>query len=293
MDNAAGRGIFWTVLAYVLWGVLPLYWKLLAAVHPIHILSFRIICSLLFTGAVLFIRKNRAALALFAVPGRCVQIILASLAITINWGLYIWAVNSGRAIEASLGYYINPLVSIVLGLLFFREKLLPLQWTAFGLAAAGVLVMTVMSGTFPWLSLGLTLSFGSYSLIKKRIRAGPLECLGAETLAALPIAAFLLFYPQSPGYLSDLAFPVWIGVLFCGVVTVFPLYCFARGVKLLPLSAVGFIQFINPTLVLLLGIFAFGERFPLHNIAAFSLIWMAVVLYSVSLLKRQRAEKIA
>jgi chloramphenicol-sensitive protein RarD len=287
MDHSSsGRGVFWTVLAYVLWGILPLYWKLLAAVQPMYILSFRIVFSLLFTGTILLLRRDRAWLALFTAAGTCVPVILAALAITVNWGLYIWAVNTGHAIEASLGYYINPLISIALGLVFFGERLSVLQWAAFGMAAAGVAVMTVLSGVFPWVSLGLALSFGFYSLIKKKIKASSLESLGAETLAALPIAFLILFYrPHGLKGLAGLSFPLWIGIVFCGVVTVFPLYCFARGVKLLPLSAVGFIQFINPTFVFLLGVFVFGEKFPVYNIAAFACIWAAVILYSVSLLR--------
>ncbi|MDR2370576.1 MAG: EamA family transporter RarD [Treponema sp.] len=287
MDRSSSAGgAFWIVLAYVLWGVLPLYWKLLAPVQPMHILSFRIVFSLLFTGIILLLRGNRAWLALFTSAGICVSVILAALAITVNWGLYIWAVNTGHAIEASLGYYINPLVSVALGLVFFRERLSVLQWAAFGMAAAGVAVMTILSGVFPWASLGLALSFGFYSLIKKKIAASSLESLGAETLAALPAAVFLLLYPpRRLEYLSGLSLPLWAGIAVCGAVTVLPLYCFARGVKLLPLSAVGFIQFINPTFVFLLGIFVFGEKFPVHNTAAFVFIWAAVILYSVSLLR--------
>jgi chloramphenicol-sensitive protein RarD len=285
MDTSAAGGVFWTVLAYVLWGVLPLYWKLLAAIEPYHILAFRIVFSLFFVGIILLCRGNRSWLALFAAGKTRRDVVLAAAAITVNWGLYILAVNGGRAIEASLGYYMNPLVSVLLGLVFFREKLSPLQWTAFGLAAAGVLIMTLLSGTFPWISLALALSFGFYSLIKKRTAAGPLESLGAETLAALPVSAFLLAYPPGLGDLAGLSLPLWTGAALSGVITVTPLYCFARGVKKLPLSAVGFIQFINPTLVFILGVFVFRESFPVHNFTAFAFIWAAVILYSVSLLK--------
>ncbi|MDR1420554.1 MAG: EamA family transporter RarD [Treponema sp.] len=288
MEKSLGRGVFWTVLAYVLWGVLPLYWKLLAAVRPVHILSFRIIFSLVFTGTILLLRKNTAWLSSFAVRKNRLSVFLAALAITANWGLYIWAVNTGRAVQASLGYYINPLVSVMLGLVFFRERLSPLKWTAFAFALAGVLVMTVFSGTFPWLSLALALTFGLYSLLKKRTASSPLEGLGAETLAALPLAALLfLLPPRAPGDLAGLSPLMWALIACAGPVTVFPLFCFAQGVKPLPLSAVGFIQFINPTLVLVLGVFVFGERFPARTIAAFALIWISVILYSVSLVKRQ------
>ncbi|MDR1286409.1 MAG: EamA family transporter RarD [Treponema sp.] len=289
MEKSVKRGVCWTVLAYVLWGVLPLYWKLLEAVTPVHILSFRIIFSLVFTGTILLLRKNTAWLFFFTSGKNLALIFPAALAITANWGLFIWAVNTGRAIEASLGYFINPLMSIVMGLVFFRERLPPLQWTAFGFAAAGVSLMTVLSGTFPWISLALALTFGFYSLLKKRTPSSSLEGLGEETLAALPVAAILfLCPPRAMGDLAGLSPEMWALIVCAGPVTVFPLFCFAHGVKPLPLSAVGFIQFINPTLVFILGVFVFGERFPARNIAAFAFIWVSVILYSVSLLKSRR-----
>jgi chloramphenicol-sensitive protein RarD len=279
-----GKGVFYAALAYVLWGILPLYWKLLAAVQPVHILAARILFSLFFVGLLLLARKNILWLQVFREPKKRPLILLSALVVSCNWGLYIWAVNMGHTIEASLGYYINPLVSIVLGLVFFRERLSPVQWIAFALAAAGVSIVTILSGTFPWISLGLALSFGFYGLLKKKISFGPLEGLGAETLAASPIAAALLIFPiNNLGYLGGLSPAMWGGIILCGVVTAFPLYCFARGAKLLPLSALGFIQFINPTFVFILGVFIFHEPFPVHNLAAFGCIWLSVILYSVSL----------
>jgi chloramphenicol-sensitive protein RarD len=271
--------------------VLPLYWKLLAAVAPLHILAFRILFSLFFTGLLLLAKKNTAWIRVFGDRKKRRFVLSSALVVTVNWGLYIWAVNTDHAIEASLGYFINPLVSILLGLIFFGERLSPLQWTAFGLAAAGVSVVTVRSGTVPWISLGLALSFGVYGLLKKKAAFGSLEGLGAETLAASPLAAALLIFPlrrlEDLGGLSPL---LWAGIALCGVVTAVPLYCFSRGAKLLPLSAIGFIQFINPTFVFLLGVFVFREPFPAYNLAAFGCIWLAVLLYSLSLVKRKPAE---
>jgi chloramphenicol-sensitive protein RarD len=195
--------MFYAVSAYVLWGVLPLYWKLLAAALPFHILAFRILFSLFFVGLLLLARKNTAWLRVFLEPGKRRMVLLSALLVSCNWGIYIWAVNTGHTIEASLGYYINPLVSVVLGLVFFKERLSPVQWIAFALASAGVSIVTALSGIFPWISLGLALSFGFYGLLKKKISLGPLEGLGAETLAASPIAAMLLIFPA--GNLGDLA----------------------------------------------------------------------------------------
>lgn len=224
---------------------------------------------------------------------------LTALAITVNWGLYIWAINQGRTLEASLGYYINPLVSITLGLLFFRERLRVLQWVAVIIASAGVIILTTLSGSLPWVSLLLALSFGFYGLLKKKLPLSALESLGAETLASAPIGIMLLcvsFVSSDGGalqpvftglkglaYLGDLPLYTLAVLALVGVVSAFPLYCFANGAKLLPLSAVGFIQFISPTVNFFLALFVFGEQFPPHYFVAFIFIWTAVVIYIVSL----------
>ncbi|MDR1588394.1 MAG: EamA family transporter RarD [Treponema sp.] len=292
INSSFAKGLACAISAYSLWGILPVYWKLLDFVRPLHILAFRILFSLVLTGAFLLVMKNTAWLALFRNPKKALLLVFAALTISVNWGLYIWAVNRGHTIEASLGYYINPLVSIVLGLVFFRERLGLLQWAAFGLGFLGVLLMTILSGAPPWISLGLALSFGFYGLLKKKITLSALESLGAETLAAAPIGLALLVFPS--GNLSDLSglsVFSWILLFSVGPATSLPLYLFARGVRKLPLSAMGFLQFISPTFQFLLGVFVFGESFPFRNYAAFALIWAAVVLYSISL-KAVRRNKI-
>jgi chloramphenicol-sensitive protein RarD len=211
--------------------------------------------------------------------------VLSGLTVSLNWGLYIWAVNSGRTIEASLGYYINPLVAVLLALIFLRERLKPLQWIAFGFAGAGVILMTALAGIFPWTALLLAVTFGFYGLFKKKNRGGSLEALGAETMAALPLglAFFILPAKEFPRGASPLQ---WLLMASAGLVTALPLYAFARGAKFLPLSAVGFLQFINPTILFFLGVFAFGEAFSPQKLWAFGLIWIAVILYCVSLRKK-------
>ncbi|MDR2134311.1 MAG: EamA family transporter RarD [Treponema sp.] len=293
INTSFGRGLACAVSSHILWGLLPVYWKLLAFVQPGHILAFRILFSLVLTGAFLLAMKNTAWLSPFGNAKKAFFLVLAALTISVNWGLYIWAVNQGHTIEASLGYYIKPLVSIVLGLVFFRERLGLLQWAAFGLGFLGVLLMTILSGAPPWISLGLALSFGFYGLLKKKITLSALESLGAETLAAAPIGLALLFLPY--GNLSDLSglsVFSWVLLSSIGLATSLPLYFFARGVQSLPLSAMGFIQFISPTFQFLLGVFVFGESFPARNYAAFALIWAAVILYSVSLGRLGRRRKL-
>jgi chloramphenicol-sensitive protein RarD len=297
--SQTGRGAFFAVLSYIMWGVLPVYWKLLQAVNPLHILACRIFLSLIFVGVILLIQKDREWLRCFGDRKKGPLAVLAGLTISVNWGLYIFAVNSGHTIETSLGYYINPLISVVFGLLFFREKLKPLQWIAFGIAMAGVLLLTVLSGRPPWISLGLALSFGLYGMLKKVIRLSALESLGAETLAAFPVGLALLLcdFGGSGGkavtftglgglsYFTALPALSWALLLCCGVLTALPLYFFAKGARALPLSAMGFIQFISPTLMFSAGAFVFGEYFPPQNYIAFGCIWAAAILYILSLKK--------
>ena len=295
----SGKGFFFAFSAYIMWGVLPLYWKFLIAVDSLHILAFRILLSLALVGIILAAQKNTAWLVVFKDPRKAGALMLTALFLCSNWGLYIWAVNSGHTIETSLGYYINPLVSIMLGLIFFRERLKPLQWVAVAIAFTGVLILTVLSGTLPWVSLVLALTFGFYGLMKKKIVLSALESLGAETLASAPIGILLLCFSfrttpdgasfpaysgsSSLAYLTTLPAHTWVFVVLCGLVTILPLYCFAQGVKRLPLSAVGFTQFICPTIQFILGLFVFNEAFSPRYFTAFSFIWTAVILYIISL----------
>jgi len=304
MNSAASfrKGIFFAISGYFIWGILPLYWRLLEAVNPMHLLAFRILLSLLLLGSILSLKKNFAWLTVFRNRKQGALVLLASLVLCINWAVYLWAVGEGRIIEASLGYYINPLISVVLGLIFFRERLTPLQWTAFGLACAGVLLLTALSGTLPWISLVLAVCFGLYGLLKKTLKLSSLESLTAETLAAAPLGVLLLFTQfdggggarlicaaQNLSYVAALGAAAWIPLLFSGAISSLPLYLFGNGAKLLPLSSLGFFQFIAPTIKFFLGIFVFGEFFPMHHYAAFALIWIAAILHIISL-KRKLAQ---
>ena len=297
MNHSFGRGLIFAVLAFFLWGILPLYWKLLIAVNPLHILAFRIILSLVLVGAILLIQKNFNWLTVFKNREKGISIILAAFALSANWGLYIWAVNNQRTIEASLGYYINPLVSIILGMIFFREKLKPLQWGAFGLAVLGVVLLTIMSTALPWISLVLALTFGSYGLFKKKTTLTAMESLGAETLAVLPLGLFLLLFTfqgsnsgagisysfQELSYITELPIHTLLICAFCGLATMLPLYFFSKSAKILPLSTIGFIQFLGPTIQFLLGLFLFKENFTPEKFIAFGCVWFAVILYIISL----------
>jgi chloramphenicol-sensitive protein RarD len=290
MSQASWRkGAVYALLCYVLWGILPVYWKLLSSINSFQILGFRILLSLALIACLLLFQKNTRWITNLRDPKKRWFAIASSVMITANWGIYIWAVNAGHTVEWSLGYYINPLVSVLLGLIFFRERLLPLQWAAFAAAAIGVIIMTIFTGVFPWISIGLALTFGLYGLLKKKLDGGPLETLGTETLLASPAALLLLAIPG--GGFADLpaiALLVALPLALAGIITTVPLFFFAKGAKLLPLSAIGFLQIINPTLQLFSGVVIFGEAFPMRNLGAFAFIWGAVILYSLSFIKVKR-----
>ena len=289
------KGAFLAISAYLIWGLLPLYWRLLSAIPSTHILSFRIILSLFFLAIILFAGKNTSWLKFYKDRRKALLLVLSGLTISFNWGLYIWAVNNGRTIETSLGYYINPLVSIVLGLCFFREKLKPLQIIAFGLAFAGVTILTVLTGKLPWVSINLALSFGIYGMFKKKINLSSLESLAIETLVAFPLGLLLLFVSFNPAggigftdlqgisYLRELPLVTMLILLLCGIVSIIPLYLFSEGAKTLPLSSLGFFQFIAPTMSFLTGFFIFRDYFPPRNFIALGFIWAAVCVYIISL----------
>lgn len=296
-NNSFGKGFLCTFLSFFLWGVFPLYWKLLLSIDPLHILAFRILFSLALVGIILLARKNVRWVTILKEPKKLFLLILTAIILSCNWGIYIWAVNRGHTLDASLGYYINPLVSIVLGLLFYRERLLPLQWVAVAIAFIGVMILTILSGSVPWISLSLAFTFGIYGLLKKRSPLSALESLGAETLVSVPISLILLFFSFSGGssihpvftgtegfaYIGGLPVYIWALLALCGLVSALPLYFFALGAKMLPLSTLGFIQFISPTIQFFLGLFVFGESFPSHHFAAFAVIWAAVIIYIISL----------
>ena len=289
--SSRGAGFFYAISAYFLWGILPLYWKLLLAINPLHIVGFRIIFSLILVGGILLATKNFTWLHFLKDKKQGLYLFLAGLLVSTNWIIYIFAVNNGYTIEAALGYYINPVFSVVLGLVIFKEKINLLQKLAFCLSLIGVIVLMVFTGALPWISLVLAISFSIYGVIKKKVKLSPLESLGGETLTAFPISLLLLTglfgtnFPnlQELNYMIELPLITWLLLLLCGIITMLPLYFFAKGVKLLPLSTVGFLQFLAPTLTFLTGVFIFRESFPPHNFIVFGFIWAAVVLYIISL----------
>jgi chloramphenicol-sensitive protein RarD len=285
------EGFAFTAVAYMLWGVLPLYWKMLQSVLPIHVLACRIVFSCVFVALILLMQKNTRVFSL--IREHPFLVLLCGLTVSVNWGTFIFAVQTGRTVQASLGYCINPLVSIVLGLVSFKERLSVMQWVSVALAALGVAALTALAGDFPWIAFTLAFSFGAYGLFKKLLVAqtGTLASLAAETFVCIPIALLLALLPPRPifSYLGALPPHVLAGLAASGPITAIPLYLFARGAKLLPLSLLGFVQFLLPMAQFALGVFVFGESFPLKNLIPYSLVWVAAILFALSFIKRRRA----
>lgn len=281
-DKEQTLGTLAALAAYGMWGLLPVYWKSLATVEPLQILAHRIVWALLFALVLLAATRRLPELAgLLRDWKRARFALAASLLVTLNWGTYIWAVNSGHVVESSLGYYINPLVSVALGAIFFRERLDRPTIAALCVAAAGVVAATVLSGQLPWISLVLAFSFGFYGLVKKKAGLPPLVGLAAETLFVSPLAlAFLVFRGGSGlGAFATGRPGVSILLAFAGVVTALPLLSFAAAANRITLTRLGFVQYLSPSLQLILGLLAFGEDVKLPMVVAFASVLVAVTIY--------------
>lgn len=285
MRNEKTVGVIYAVAAYTLWGVLTIYWKLIDGVFPIEILSNRIVWAFVFTVAIIAVTKQWGELKRIAKDKKqMLYIFIASILIAFNWGLYIWAVNSNRIIDASLGYYINPLVAVVLGVVIFKEKLSLWQGIALSTAFFGVIIKTFQYGKVPWISLGLAISFGLYGAMKKFVKANSIVGLTLETTMITPIAAVYIASRQFSGvgaFGRESAVVIFL-LIGSGVVTAVPLLLFASAARRLPLSVIGFTQYISPTISLFIGIFMYHEGFTSIDMISFVFIWSALVMYSLS-----------
>lgn len=280
--------------AYGMWGLVPLFWPLLKPSGAVEILAHRMVWSLAFVAAALVVVRRWAwAGELLRQPRRLALVVIAAAVITVNWGVYIWAVNSGHVVEASLGYFINPLVTIAMGVLILKERLRPAQWAAVGIGLAAVLVLTVGYGRPPWISLCLAFSFATYGLVKKKVNLGGVESLAAETaIQFLPALGYLLwlsahggatFASEGAGHAALLA--------STGVVTALPLVCFGAAAIRVPLSTLGLLQYLAPVFQFLLGVVYFGEEMPAERWAGFGLVWLALVLLTADAWRSARRPK--
>ncbi len=276
-------GIVYAVLAYVLWGVFPVYFKALQHVAATEILAHRMVWSLAFVAFVLTLRRRwEWVTAVAACPALAGRFVATAALVSVNWGIYIWAVNAGHVIDASLGYFINPLVNVALGSLVLRERLRATQWTAVALAAAGVAWLTWHAGALPWIGLALAFSFAAYGLLRKTASLGAAEGLALETALLAPLAlAYLAWLGASDhsAFVTGSAATRWF-LAAAGPVTALPLLAFAAAARRIPFSTLGVLQYIAPTLQLVLGVWLYREPFEPGKALGYAAIWIALVIYS-------------
>ncbi len=273
------------VAAYILWGVFPLYWKLLPTVNSFEIICHRIVWSLL---TLLFLislgRQWPHVRSVIRDRRRLALCLVAALLISINWLVFIWAVQNNYVIETSLGYFINPMLNVVLGVLFFRERLHPVQWVAVSIASLGVAVMTLQTGKFPFIAITLAISFALYAAAKKKTTMPAVAGLGMETAILTPLTLIALTYFSIVNYVSADIEPrtvkTWLLLMLGGPITTLPLVLFAAAAKQVPMAAMGMLQYIAPSLQFLFGIFLFGEAISLGQAYGFALVWLALILFS-------------
>jgi len=286
--TATRRGTLYGAGAYLLWGLFPLYWPLLAPSAPLEVLAHRILWSLVVVVVLLAVtRRVEQVRAAVRDRRRFAQIALAAVVVAVNWGTYIYGVTNDRVVETSLGYFVNPIVTVLLGVVVLGERLRPAQWTALGAAFVAVVVLTVENGSPPWIALVLAFSFGTYGLLKKTAGVGAVEGLAVETGVLLPVAAVYVavigggtFATEGAGHAALLA--------LSGVVTAIPLLLFGAAASRIPLSTLGVLQYLAPTMQFVLGITLFDEPLPAVKLVGFLLVWCAVALFTIDLLRHGR-----
>ncbi|GAA0404517.1 EamA family transporter RarD [Massilia aurea] len=284
-------GIIYAALAFFCWGLFPIYFHALGEVPPLQILAHRMLWSLAFLLVLLLLRRDWKWLQVVRQPRVFFSFVLSALLLSANWLVYIWSVMNHHVIEASLGYFINPLVNIVLGYLILKERMRPLQWAAIGVAALGVAWLTWQAGTVPWIALFLALSFGGYGLLRKTAALGPLEGLSFETIVLFPLAAGYVIWLTVQGqnvFINTASDTTRWLLIMAGPLTAIPLLLFATGARKIPLSILGLLQYLSPTLQFLLGVWLFKEAFSADRLVGFALIWSALALFAgEGLLRRQ------
>ena len=290
-------GLFYAIITYLMWGMLPLYFNLMADASPVEIVASRVVFSLIFCAALLpmlkltggfveVLRNRRATLVLFA----------ASLLIGVNWFIYVLATTTGRTIDASLGYFINPLVSVSLGVIFLKERLRVAQWVAVGLSAVAVLIMSVVYGQVPFIGLGLAFSFGIYGLLKSRVggTVAPVVSLSLETLLLIPVALLALVWVQGTGQSTMFTAPErFLLLASTGVVTAVPLIAFAAAAKRLPLTVIGMVQYVGPSIQFFLAVFVLKDHIGAEKWLGLSFIWVALVIFTADAVRASRTSRLS
>lgn len=285
------KGVWYGIAAYAMWGFFPIYWKLLHALPALQLLGHRIVWSfILLSIFILLTRQWNDFRSVAFVPKTLGLYSVAGVLLSLNWLIYVWGVNAGFIVETSLGYFINPLLSVLFGVFFLREKLRPMQWLPIFIAAMGVTYLTVSYARPPWIALSLAVSFGLYGLVKKLSPLGSVYGLTLETGIVFPIAVIYLVYVQmngSAGFLHD-GPAVDLLLIGAGLVTTIPLLMFASAAKEIPLSMIGILQYFAPTIQFLIGVFLYKEPFDTTHLIGFSIVWVALIIFWIENLVAHR-----
>ena len=278
---------------YVLWGLLPIFWKLLANVDSVYVLAQRVLFSCIFCLAIIILKKNGSSVKnILKSKTERRRYFVCGILISINWGVYILTVAMGKILESSLAYYMNPLFSVVIGALIFKEKLSPVQWISVGLALVGVMIPVIAYGNVPYLAIIIGLSFALYGAMKKTIKAESEVSICMETMSVLPLALAFIVYAQLSGYttFSSLSNAEMLLLAASGAVTSIPLMLFAKGIRKTSITTSGILMYINPTLQLLVGVLIYNEVFTKMNAITFAFVWAAVILFVLDSLRKHKVK---
>ncbi|MGO2509434.1 MAG: EamA family transporter RarD [Vibrio hibernica] len=292
--NRTKQGVLLAIMAYMMWGIAPIYFKALGEVSPFEILCHRIIWSFVFLAALLYFTKGWELIkTTLKSRTKVLYLLVTSVTIGVNWLVFIWAISIDHMLDASLGYYINPLFNILLGMIFLNEQLRKMQWFAVALASIGVLVQLIVFGSVPIIAIVLAISFGIYGLLRKKVNLDAFTGLFIETLVLLPVALVYLFIfaDTATSNMSSNSSLLNTLLISAGIVTTLPLLCFAGAAVRLRLATLGFIQYIGPSLMFLLAVFAYGEAFTSDKIITFAFIWAALILFTWDGLKNNSTNK--
>ena len=287
------RSSFSVLGCYVLWGLLPIFWKLLANVDSVYVLTQRVLFSCIFCLAIILLKKNGSSVKnILKSKTERRRYFVCGILISINWGVYILTVAMGKILEASLAYYMNPLFSVVIGALIFKEKLSAVQWISVGLALVGVMISVIAYGNVPYLAIIIGLSFALYGAMKKTIKAESEVSICMETMSVLPLALVFIAYAQVSGYtdFSSLSTTEMLLLIASGPVTSIPLMLFAKGIRKTSITTSGILMYINPTLQLLVGVLIYNEVFTKMNAITFAFVWAAVILFVLDSLRKHKVK---
>jgi len=293
-DQTSRAGFFFALSAFLIWGCLALYWKATSHVDAVEVTMHRVIWSLPVAGVILwFMGRTNDILPTLKSPRKLAILFFTSLLISFNWGVFIWAISVDRTLEAAMAYYINPLMSVAMGAIFLRERFNKLQLVAILIALLAVIVLTVMQGVLPWISLSLALTFALYALIRKMVDVGPTQGFLVEVILIYPISvAYMVWLIAQEQLVFGNSDNLDVMLLMCaGPATAVPLILYANGAKRLRMSTIGMMQYIAPTMIFLIGIFVFKEELKHPQVIAFVLIWIALAIYSWSLFAGKSKQK--